>query len=412
MLRIKSFQRRLLLALLGVGLLPAVILLAVGARVLVQGVDLVGTAGPWAQVGESGQRLLAGLDSAGVDDPAVREAARAHREALSESLRISRVFGVVADRLLGLLPLVLLGVAVLVAALAYWAARLLSRGFGRPIRELVGWTDLIARGRPLPPPGPDDTDGVREFSQLREALRRMAGELEESRREAVHAAKLRSWTEMARRIAHELKNPLTPMRMAATTAARSDEERTRTAAVVLLEEIDRLEEMARTFSQFGKMPEGPPAEVDVADLLRELVNRHEEEDGPVLDLRPPPSPASVRGHYDALLRAFRNLLLNAMDASGSRGRVEIEVTRDAPHLVVEIRDTGPGIPPESRNRIWEPDFTTKSRGTGLGLPMVRQVIRAHGGEVEGRNLPEGGAVFRVALPPDGPGGRDGDPDPE
>ena len=202
---------------------------------------------------------------------------------------------------------------------------------------------------------------------------------------------------MARRVAHELKNPLTPMRMAATTVNRMEDGAAQEAGAVLLEEITRLEEMARTFSQFGKMPEGPPSEVDMTELLQLLIRQHEDV-GPTLIFLPPTDLPLVTAHYDALLRCFRNLLLNAMDAAGADGTVEIRAWLDEPMLKVEIQDSGPGIPIEQLADIWEPEFTTKNQGTGLGLPMVRQTIAAHQGSVEGRNNPQGGAVFLVELP--------------
>ena len=205
---------------------------------------------------------------------------------------------------------------------------------------------------------------------------------------------------MARRVAHELKNPLTPMRMAATTVTRMDDGAAQEAGAVLLEEITRLDEMARTFSQFGKMPEGPRSEVDMTELLQLLVDQHEDV-GPKLTFLPPTDLPLITAHYDALLRCFRNLLLNAMDAAGEGGTVEIRAWLEESMLKVEIRDSGPGIPTEQLADIWEPEFTTKNRGTGLGLPMVRQTIAAHQGRVEGRNNPQGGAVFLVELPLEG-----------
>ncbi len=397
MFKIKSFQRRILLALMGVGLVPAVLLLLVGTISVRLAVSTTGTAGPWSSLAESGQLLFDAVADAEVTDTGVIQAARAHQEALSRSLRFSQVFELVADRILTLLPLLALVLAIIIGGLSYWVARQLSRGFSRPINELVGWTELIGKGVPLPPPTPSDARGVQEFALLRDALRTMAKELEEGRREAIQAAKLRSWTEMARGVAHELKNPLTPMRIAATTVSGMEGIAAREAGAVLLEEITRLDEMARTFSQFGKMPEGPPSEVDMTELLQLLIQQHEGV-GPSLTFRPPTDLPLITAHYDALLRCFRNLLLNAMDAAGDGGKVELRAWLDAGFVKVEIRDTGPGLPPEKLEDIWEPDFTTKSRGTGLGLPMVRQTIAAHRGRVEGRNIPEGGAVFLVELP--------------
>jgi len=342
MFRTKSFQRRILLALLAVSLVPAALLLFMWTVGIQWIVSSVGTAGPWSSVAESGQLLLEAVAS-------------------------------------------------------YLVSRQLSKGFSRPIRDLVGWTELIGRNVALPAKGPEDTQGVEEFSVLRDSLRTMARDLEEGRRQTIQAEKLRSWTEMARRVAHEIKNPLTPMGMAAENVSRLEGRTAQEAAAVLREEIGRLDEMARTFSQFGKMPEGPPSEVDLVELLRSLVDQHEGA-GASLELLPTADLPRIHGHYDALLRSFRNLLLNAMDAAGSGGLVELRVFQKTDLLHIEIRDDGEGIPEGDLDQIWEPDFTTKSRGTGLGLPMVRQTIAIHNGTVDGRNHPDGGAVFSVELP--------------
>ena len=394
MFRIKSFQRRILLALLAIGLIPSAILLLAGTQAVRSVVERVGTAGPWGSVAESGQELLDRMDSAGVSDAAVLAAAEAHREALSQSFRFSRI--------LAFLPLVVVVLALLIAGLAFWAARQLSRGFSRPIKDLVGWTEIIAHDEPLPPPGPEEPRGVQEFAVLRDALRRMASELEEGRRQAIQAARLRSWTEMARRVAHELKNPLTPMQLAVGRVSRVDDPAAKDAAAVLMEEIGRLDEMARTFSQFGRMPEGVPSEIDVDELLAGLVDQHQSE-GTTLRYECQGTLPMILGHYEALLRAYRNLLMNALEAAGPRGEVRIRAWQEGETLRVEIRDSGPGIREEDLDRIFDPEFTTKSSGTGLGLPMVRQTVRFHHGTVAGRNHPRGGAVFLVELPLRGPG---------
>jgi signal transduction histidine kinase len=265
------------------------------------------------------------------------------------------------------------------------------------VSELVGWTGRIARHEDLPEPTPEESREVKEFATLRSSLRDMAVQLEEGRRREVEQARLRSWTEMARRVAHELKNPLTPMRMAAITVARLEDPSAATAGEVLIEEISRLDEMARTFSQFGRMPEGPPSQVDMAELLASLSEQHGSEETAVVARVQGDLPL-IEGHYDALLRAFRNLVLNALDAAGEGGEVSLAASPLDDGVQVFIRDTGPGIPPDLLDRIWEPEVTTKSRGTGLGLPLVRQTIRLHGGSVEAATLSEGGAEFRVYLP--------------
>jgi len=216
--RVRTFQGRVLLAILAVVLVPAT-LVAVASTLAIQGTRArAGTLGAWESVAESGLELIESLDSAGVTDPAVSAAAAAHRRALSESVRQSRLFGFVADRFVQVLPLAAAAVGLLVAVLAYLTARRLSTGFGRPIHELVGWTERIGRSEPLP--ASDRTeDDLEEFQVLRTALRDMADELARGRAQAVEAARMRSWTDLARRVAHEIKNPLASMRIAATALA-------------------------------------------------------------------------------------------------------------------------------------------------------------------------------------------------
>ena len=407
MFKIKSFQRRILLALLSVALVPTVVLLLAGTQALREVVQTTGTAGPWSSVAESGQALLEEVEAAGLDNPAISAAAEAHQVALTDGLRGSLRFSLVSNRFMGLVPFIAFGLALVVVGLSFWAARQLSRGFSRPIRDLVGWTEIIAHNEPLPRSDPRGHRGVQEFALLRDALRKMADELNEGRREAVQAAKLRSWTEMGRRVAHELKNPLTPMRIAASSVIRMEGETAHEAGSVLLEEINRLDEMARTFSQFGRMPEGPSSQVDLVELLEELVKQHGggEGGGDTSTLRFRVDSGStvprVEGHYDPLLRVFRNLLLNAIDAAGAAGDVLVAIGGTSETARVEIRDSGPGIAEEDLDRIWDPEFTTKSHGTGLGLPSVKQTILFHHGRVSGRNHPDGGAVFLVELPREG-----------
>lgn len=409
MFKIKSFQRRILFALFAVALIPTGIVLVAGTQGFREFVGITGTAGPWSSLAESGQTLLRELEERNLDDPELAAAAQAHQEALSSGLRGSRTFTLLADRLTGLVPLFALGLAVLMGIISLWAARQLSRGFSRPIKDLVGWTEIIGRGEPLPPLGPKEARGVEEFALLRGALRSMAEELEEGREQAIQSAKLRSWTEMARRVAHELKNPLTPMKMAASRIQLLDDPKAQEAGAVLMEEIGRLDQMARTFSQFGRMPEGPPSQVDLAELMGDLCRQHEGQ-GVQCQLHTEADLPLIMGHYEALVRTFRNLLLNALDASGEGGVVRVEVSGTVEGVQITIHDSGPGIPPEQLEKIWEPDFTTKHQGTGLGLPMVRQTLRHHNGRVEGRNHPEGGAVFLVELTTDGPGSTEAEAD--
>lgn len=421
--RPRSFQTRLFLAMVAVAVVPALVALGLGAVALREVGSSTGTLGAWDAVAGTGRELLEAVDTS--PDPAVRAAAERHREALSASVRWSRLYALVTERLLGLLPLAALVAGVVIAALSAWAARGIARGVARPVSELVDWTGRIGRGERLPP-DPGGGGGAAELRQLRDALRSMAADLEGARRREVESARLRAWTEMARRLAHELKNPLTPMRMAAAALARRPDPATAEPAAVLMEEIDRLDEMARSFAQLGRLPEGPPSEIDLVELAHAVAARYGDgparilvrvgggSDGPVQDgprdgRGPAPAlgesaaeavPAHpwVVGHYELLLRAVQNLVVNAVEAQGGEGTVEVVVRAEDGGAVLEVLDRGPGVPVDLRGEVWRPDVTTKSHGTGLGLALVRQAATAHGGRAEVDERPGGGARFRLVLP--------------
>lgn len=407
-LKIRSFETTLFLAILSVAVAVAAVALLAGTLLLREVVAGSGTAGPWDAVAASGQALMDAVQQVAPADSSVVATIREHRQALSESVRLSRLYALVAERFLHVLPLAALAAGVLIASLALLVARALARSLSRPIDELVGWTERIARSEALPDAGSHTRRGAPEFEALRGALRRMAGELEAARRREVEAERLRTWTEMARRVAHELKNPLTPMRLAVAAIERRGDPALREPASVLASEIERLDEMARSFSQFGRLPEGPVSEIDLVEMLDGMARRHASERARIVVHAPQDLPP-VEGHYEALARAFRNLLLNALDASGeSAPEVEISLRAveeqgadgrsAARRIEVRVADRGPGLAPETMDRIWDPGFTTKSRGTGLGLALVRQTVLAEGGTVTARNREGGGAEFIVQLP--------------
>jgi len=158
------------------------------------------------------------------------------------------------------------------------------------------------------------------------------------------------------------------------------------------------DEMARSFAQLGRLPEGPTSEIDLSELMRQLL-ASDLPDSVTGTLHTPDAPLFVHGHLEALTRAFRNLLGNAVEALSERAdsRIDVTITQGDGFVDIAIADNGPGVPPEHHGQIWFPDFTTKKRGTGLGLALVRQTVQAHGGSVE-LMAREGGACFIVRLP--------------
>src|SRR5947207_2282691 len=146
----------------------------------------------------------------------------------------------------------------------------------------------------------------------------------------------------------------------------------------------------------GARPAGPKSEVYLVDLLMDLGKSAVPSEVDV-SVRANGEPCKLVGHYDPLRRAFANLLRNAAEAMGGRGSIEIAVSRDGNGLAVTIADHGGGIPDDLRQRVFEPYFTTKRDGTGLGLALVRQTIEAHNGTITVAETPGGGATFSIVL---------------
>ena len=376
--------------------MPSLALLGAGTRLLRDAVSLSGSLGAWERVGESGQQVLLRAESSG--DPELVRAAVLHRAELNRSLLQSRRYEYLLRRTLVLLPLAALILGVLLLWLAVRAARVIARDLSRPVGELVDWAGRVARSEPLPDAAMTPARTA-EFGILRNAFRQMAEDLSASRTRELEAERTRTWMAMARNVAHELKNPLTPIRFAIRTLQRDPSgPAAREALEVLTEESGRLDDLARGFAQFGRLPEGPLSPIDLAPMLYNLAQTHLPPSVSVC-LSVPEDLPPVSGHLDALTRAFANLLLNAGDAIGDGGgEVQVDARILGETMEVRVADTGPGIAPENLSRIWEPDFSTKRRGTGLGLALVQQTVLAHGGSCEARNRPEGGAEFRIRLP--------------
>lgn len=393
------FRRRIFLVLVAMTAVPTV--LAVAGWVLSVR-TLLPTAGARAsseRVALSARILLEGVDTLHLT-PGERVVLRHHLNQVSASVSLARR----AETFLRYyttgfaVVILLLGAAVLYASVN--VAGHLSRQLSRPIDELVGWTQLIRRREPLPEGG-GTVRGAPEFEALRQALRELALTLAAARERELEAERLRAFREVARRVAHEIKNPLTSMRIAVDQLGRPEGQtagRSETAIQVLNAETDRLERLAREFADFGRLPEGPKSEVDLAELIDEL-GRTSVPEGVEVRLTANGGPRSLLGHYDPLRRAFANLLRNAAEAMKGQGAIDVTVTGDGSGIAVTIADHGPGIPDDLRQRVFEPYFTTKPDGTGLGLALVRQTLEAHRGTIALTATPGGGATFAIVFPP-------------
>jgi signal transduction histidine kinase len=233
---------------------------------------------------------------------------------------------------------------------------------------------------------------------LRAAFRATADELARARARDVEAAELRAFREMAGQVAHELKNPLTPMRFAIARLAKDAAPAARELINVLEAESSRLERMARDFGDLGRLPEGPTAPIDVGELLTSLAVGAP--DGVRIAAETAPGTPRIIGHFEPLRRALANLVLNAVEAVQAQGggTVTLRAAGDAGGVSIAVNDDGPGIAPDDLPHVFEPYFTTKPHGTGLGLAIVRQTVLHEGGDVRIACAPDTGTTFTVTLP--------------
>lgn len=400
MLRHLTFRKRLLLILAAVALVPSIAITVAWSVGVGTTLPRISDAAAWERVAASGAQVFEGLRDAPLSDSQVTALVE-HERLLGESLtQANRLRFVVRNSIPILVAGAIAGLVLLGVATSRIAGHL-SRQLSRPLSELVGWTALIAHDQPLPPERP--VRGAPEFETLRARMRAMAGELAAGRASALEAGRLEAFRESARRFAHELKNPLTPIQFAVSRLERSAPADLGDVVEVLRTETARLQRMARDFAQFGRLPEGPVSEVDVGELVR-YTARATVPGTIALGLDIPDEGVTLRGRHDALQRALANVLLNAADAAGPGGRIDVAVERarigDAAAVGIRVRDNGPGIPPDRIKSVWEPYVTGKPGGTGLGLAIARQAILAHDGSVQVESPPGGGTEFRFLVPVD------------
>jgi nitrogen fixation/metabolism regulation signal transduction histidine kinase len=390
-----GFRSRLFLILALFAIVPSVVLTVAWGGTVSRLLPLMSGSAAWdraAATGKPAVQIANRSPHTAAEDSLIAAHERELQSSVTQALRfdyLTRQF----------VPVVLVTGLIALAMLIALASNLaghLSRQASRPLDELVGWTQRIRRGEPLPAESP--TRGAPEFGVLRDRMREMADALETGRRAAIDAERLEAFRESARQVAHELKNPLTPIRFAVARLQRSVGPELQETVEVLAIESARLEAMAKSFAQFGKLPEGPPSEIDVGDLVREAVRTTVPAEM-TCEVMVGADVPELFGVHDALGRAIANVLLNAVEASNATGAIMVRVATNAQReIIVATRDHGIGIVPERLPSIWTPYVTDKTAGTGLGLAIVKQTVVAHGGRVEATSTVGEGTEIRLIFP--------------
>jgi two-component system nitrogen regulation sensor histidine kinase NtrY len=281
-------------------------------------------------------------------------------------------------------------------------ALFMSQRLSRPIRELAEGANVVAGG--------DwdyrlEVEAGGEVGRLVEAFNGMVARLDDQRRRLVDMERIATWREMARHLAHEIKNPLLPIRLTIQELKdqyQGDDTRYREILVestrVVGDELDHLKNLVKEFSSFARMPDISPREASLDDLVRDVAKLYPQVSVAIDSQTEFPAFAF---DPDQMRSVLVNLFDNAVIAMAGQGSIGIAITQRGRDAAIEFADNGPGIPGDEIDRIFDPYFTTREEGTGLGLAMVKNVILLHGGTIRVRSAVGKGTIFTITLPLDG-----------
>ena len=294
------------------------------------------------------------------------------------------------------------GGILLAIACSLWIAARVSR----PIEELARAAEEVASGNwevRVPERGHD------EVSVLARSFNHMTEQLASQREQLVQSERVAAWRELARRLAHELKNPLFPLQLTVENLVRARElseeefdEVFRESTATLGMEIANLKTIIGRFSDFSKMPKPELERIDAKDVVDRVRSpyegaaSHEAKIDFVTEIAD--EPMTIMVDPELLHRALSNLVLNAMDAMPNGGKLTISARPQGVNIEIKVADTGEGLTQEECERLFTPYYTTKLHGTGLGLAIVQSVVADHGGTIAVESHAGSGATFIITLP--------------
>jgi nitrogen fixation/metabolism regulation signal transduction histidine kinase len=277
---------------------------------------------------------------------------------------------------------------------------LISKKITRPIEALTAATKEIGKGNlnyRISVTGHD------EFGLLASAFNQMVKELMESQRKIIDLEKMAAWRQLARRLAHEIKNPLTPIQLMAQqmrdkyTGNDKDYKNTLNECCDIIEqEVGSLKKLVAEFSDFARMPQVQPAKQDICQLLESIQKLYRHAD---IKTELPAGPVEFAFDYEYMKRALINLVDNALAASKPDSPVILRLKeKENNKIEISIIDKGQGISPDNLEKIFEPYFSTKNSGVGLGLAIVKKIIEEHGGIIKVDSTINAGTEFTIILP--------------
>ncbi|MCC6413561.1 MAG: HAMP domain-containing histidine kinase [Saprospiraceae bacterium] len=289
--------------------------------------------------------------------------------------------------------------------IAYTVTYLLARSIIKPINlisERIQELRFEDQNQPLEYAG--DTED--ELSELINEYNAMVDKLEDSKTKLIRLEREGAWREMARQIAHDIKNPLTTMKLSMQQLERLSGNPEQAAAYLkkaitrLIEQIDSLAQIASEFSMFANLDIQQKSDMIINDVVESVYDLFSEQKNVKLSLNIPDERFNIKADKNHLIRVFNNLIINAIQAipSDREGHIKVGLYQDGDTAVVKISDNGGGIPPEIRERVFEPNFTTKTSGSGLGLAICKKIIEALDGTIRFETRDNEGTDFFVEMP--------------
>ena len=277
----------------------------------------------------------------------------------------------------------------------------LAKQIAKPIHELIGGIKSITAGdlsQRIPLTRRD------EFGTLISSFNEMTGQLERSQRELAAAERELAWKEMAKQVAHEIRNPLTPMKLAAQHLVQAYHDGAANigklieqVSATIIEQVESLSRIATEFSHFARMPKRNLTMLNLAPILRDTTSMFVHHKNITFEIECENLP-NMYADREELQRCFTNIIRNAVQSMKDNGRIIIHALSSGGNITITISDNGSGIDPVILPRIFEPNFSTKTEGMGLGLAIVKKIIDDLHGEIEISSIPSQGSTVVITLP--------------
>jgi nitrogen fixation/metabolism regulation signal transduction histidine kinase len=287
---------------------------------------------------------------------------------------------------------------VVAIVLAYFISRFVTRSI-ETIRVKIGQTGLLKKNEKI-----YLNNATKEIDSLVNSYNKMIDDLEDSAERLAKTEREQAWQEMAKQVAHEIKNPLTPMRLTVqsfqkNSGFKSEDEKLKLNdfCEVLIEQIDTMSNVATSFSDFATLPKTQLEKTDIVEATKKVVEIFEQNN---ITLETSNENIFVKLDKEQWIRVMTNLIKNSIQSIpyDRESIIQVKITESSKKVKIVVSDNGLGVSKKNREKIFEPKFTTKSDGMGLGLGIVRSIINSHRGKISYKSKNNKGTDFTISLP--------------